>query len=361
MDKPLLIITGSTGMIGRALCRALADDYQVLGLDVKPPQKEDLRCHWIPCDLTDDASVEETFSTIANQFGRNIASFIHLAAYYDFSGEPNDLYRRLTVDGTRRVLRGLQNFNVDQFVFSSSLLVMQPREDGRTESLSEQDPLSAKWPYPRSKLDAESVIVRERGSIPVVIHRIAGVYDDACNSIPLSRQIQRIYERRLESYFFPGDADRGQAFVHVDDLVACFKLTVEKRGDLDDIEVFLIGEEEVVSYRALQESLGKLIHGKAWPALRIPKSAAKAGAWVKEHVTHEEVFIKPWMIELADDDYPIEIQRARAKLGWEPKHHLHKTLLNMVLSLKRDPAAWYSRHNLEFQREQEAHPPAANQ
>jgi nucleoside-diphosphate-sugar epimerase len=63
-------------------------------------------------------------------------------------------------------------------------------------------------------LEAERVIQEERGSIPAVILRIAGVYNEDCNSIPLAQHISRIYEKRLESYFFPGDADHGQPFVH---------------------------------------------------------------------------------------------------------------------------------------------------
>ena len=35
---------------------------------------------------------------------------VHLAAYYDFSGEPSDLYERVTVQGTLRLLNGLKAF-----------------------------------------------------------------------------------------------------------------------------------------------------------------------------------------------------------------------------------------------------------
>jgi len=41
-------------------------------------------------------------------YGERIASGIHLAAYYDFSGEPSPLYDEITVRGTERLLRALQ-------------------------------------------------------------------------------------------------------------------------------------------------------------------------------------------------------------------------------------------------------------
>lgn len=49
--------------------------------------------------------------------------------------------------------------------------------------------------------------------------RIAGVYTGTCDSIPLSHQIQRIYESRLKGHVYPADPRVGQAFVHRDDTV----------------------------------------------------------------------------------------------------------------------------------------------
>lgn len=50
----------------------------------------------------------------------------HLAAYYSFSGKDSPLYKKITVEGTERMLRELQAFEVGQFIFSSSMLVANP-------------------------------------------------------------------------------------------------------------------------------------------------------------------------------------------------------------------------------------------
>jgi hypothetical protein len=42
---------------------------------------------------------------------------------------------------------------------------------------------------------------------------------------------------------------------------------------------------------------------------QIPKSPAKAGAWLQDQIPGEEPFIKPWMIDLADDHYALDIHR----------------------------------------------------
>ncbi|MDQ3332866.1 MAG: NAD(P)-dependent oxidoreductase, partial [Planctomycetota bacterium] len=108
-------------------------------------------------------------------------------------------------------------------------------------------------------------------------------------------------------------------------------------------EVFLVSEPDVVSYAELQDQLGELIHGDEWPTIRIPKVVAKVGAYVKNKLASEDdpQFIKPWMIDLADDHYQPDITKARTKLGWEPKHRLRDTLPAIVESLKRDSVTFY--------------------
>jgi hypothetical protein len=52
------------------------------------------------------------------------------------------------------------------------------------------------------------------------------------------------------------------------------------------------------------------------------------------------------MIDLADDDYPIAIDRAQKKLGWQPRHRLRNTLPAMVARMKQDPEGWRKSNGL---------------
>ncbi|MEX0729122.1 MAG: NAD(P)-dependent oxidoreductase [Planctomycetaceae bacterium] len=346
-QQPLVIITGASGLIGSRIIARLGQNYRLVGLDVMPPSAG--KIHFIETDLTDDASVTHALTESREKFGAAVASVIHLAAYYDFSGEPSPMYDKLTVEGTRRLLRELhrRELNVEQFVFSSSLLVMEPDEKGR--HISELSQTRAEWAYPQSKLRAEEVIREERGQIPVVILRLAGVYDEHCHSVPISQQIARIYEKQLASYVFPGDASHGQALVHLDDVARCFENVVERRRQLDKLSICLIAEPDVMSYEELQDELGELIHGREWPTIRIPKTVAKVGAWIQEKTASSEKgkpFIKPWMIDLADDHYAAMISRARSELEWEPAHRLRDVLPEMIEFLKRDPDGFYRENKL---------------
>ncbi|MGH7202713.1 MAG: NAD-dependent epimerase/dehydratase family protein [Planctomycetaceae bacterium] len=345
--KPAVLVTGSTGLIGTRLVKRLAQRFRVVGCDVKPPDQEIGLDQHVDADLTDDADVRKSLEKIRGDYDGRLASVVHLAAYYDFTGEPSPMYQKLTVEGTRRLLRELQKFSqVGQFVFSSSLLVMQPVEPG--ELMTEDSPTDAQWEYPQSKLDAEQVIREEHGTIPYVVLRIAGVYDAQCHSLPIAQQMSRIYEKSLESHVFPGDRDHGQALVHLDDLVDCFARVVERRHQLRPEEMFLIAEPDVVSYGELQDRIGEVLHGEEWLTLRVPKAVARAGAYVKNKLAPEgeEEFIKPWMIALADDHYAVDISSARDKLGWKPQHRLRETVVEMARLLKRDPQRWYKINKL---------------
>lgn len=337
--KRTILVTGSEGLIGDALVHDLSRDYHVIGFDIARPHKDPDELDFIDCDLTDDSSVAAAFDELERRGGRQIVSAIHLAAYYDFSGEPSPMYRKLTIDGTRRLLKGLQRFDCEQFIFSSTHILMKPSEEG--EPITEQSPVEPTWAYPKSKLETERLIQREHGKVPAVILRIAGVYNEDGHTVPIAQQIDRIYRKELESYFFPGDPDAGQAFIHLDDLVRMVRLAIEKRNELSRYEVFLAAEPDKMSYDELQETIGELIHGREWPTIRIPKVLAKAGAWVQNKVQGEDdSFIRPWMIDRADDDYPVNIGHARAKLGWNPRHSLRETLPAMIEKLKQDPEAW---------------------
>jgi nucleoside-diphosphate-sugar epimerase len=344
--EEVILVTGSSGLIGNAVAARLASSYKVVGFDRTPPSRAHSHVYPVPVDLTSEEDLSRAFKTLLDTHGNRLTSVIHLAAYFDFSGEPNKLYDTLTVEGTRRLLQRLAPLSVEQFIFSSTMLVHAPCLPG--QFLTEESPLDPRWDYPISKVKAEQVIHSERGSIPAVSLRIGGVYTDRCNCLPLAHQIQRIYERWLTSRVFPGPISHGQAFVHLDDLVDAFVATVERRKSLPPECAILIGEPEPLTYDELQHQFARLIHNEDWETTQIPKAVAKAGAWVQNTIPiGEEPFIKPWMIDYSDDHYALDITRAQRLLGWTPQHSLRTTLPKMIAALQTDPENWYREHHLD--------------
>jgi nucleoside-diphosphate-sugar epimerase len=96
--KPIVLITGAAGNIGTSLAAALQDDYRIVGMD---REGRTAAFPLVAVDLGSDQSVTAAFKAFRRRFGGAIASVIHLAAYFDFTGEDNPLYGSVNVEGTR--------------------------------------------------------------------------------------------------------------------------------------------------------------------------------------------------------------------------------------------------------------------
>jgi len=343
--RPTVLITGSNGFLGEAITRGLLNRYRVIGLDLKRPKRPIEGVVTIEVDLTSDESVANAMAEVRSRVGDRIASVIHLAAYYDTTGEENPNYDAVTVQGTRRLLDTLKTFETEQFIFSSTLLVHAP-SPGKGVKIAEDSPLDPAWAYPKSKIETEALIRERRVAIKSVIFRFAGVYDKDCRAAFIAQQIARIFERRPTAYLFAGDITHGQPYLHRDDLVDAVVRAVDRRAELPDEAVLLIGEEETPSYQEMQQRIGDLVHGETWRTLALPKGMTKLGAWFQEEILDEDTDIKAWMVENSDDHYELDTSRARTLLGWSPTHSLTETLPEMIRRLKSDPTDWYAKNKL---------------
>jgi nucleoside-diphosphate-sugar epimerase len=346
--KPIVLITGASGNLGRSVATALMGSYHIVGLDRKASNEGDFPV--IAVDLSADDSVVSALQMFRESYGSRMASVVHLAAYFDFTGEDNPLYQSVNVEGTRRLLRALQDFEVAQFLYPSTMLVHAPCRPG--ELIEETQPIAPGWAYPASKAAAEAVVRAECGHIPTVILRLAGVYDDHTMVPTMAQQMARIYERDLQSHLYSGSTLVGQSALHRDDMLDALQRAVDRRALLPTNTEILIGEAQAVGYGVLQDTLGQLMHGaEAWLTLQVPKPLAAAGAWVQgqlEPLVPDAIdggkppFIRPFMVAMADDHYALDIRRARLLLDWEPRHRLADALPQMVRDLKADPVAWYT-------------------
>lgn len=346
-DRPVVVVTGGSGLLGSAVIDRLVGDHRVVSVDLDGDPTSPAEIEFICTDLTDPDSIGRAFDRIRRRYGDHIASVIHLAAYYDFAGGDSPLYDEVTVGGTRRLLHALADFEVEQFVFSSTMLVHTPTDPG--EEIDERDPVARSWPYPTSKVETESVL-REHpasASMSTVVVRIAGVYDEAGHSPPITNQIKRIDGRWPTSHFYPAGLDRGQAFVHRDDAVDAIVRIVARRSELPDWFPVLVGEPETVGYGEMQDLIGRELHGHDWRTIRIPPIVARVGAWVREkNPFGEDPFIRSWMVDRASDHYDLDIATAREQLGWNPRHTVATTIPDMIERLRSDRDGWYAENGM---------------
>lgn len=342
-EKPIILITGAAGKLGTALTDFLNADYRVVGSD-RPGADCDLEM-----DISSKAGVDTALEQFRTRFGQDIAAVIHLAAYFDFTGEESPLYEKVNEQGTKNLLSGLQRLRVERFIYSSTMLVHRPCRPG--QSIDESTPLDPQWAYPKSKAKTEEIIRQSHGEIPFAILRLAGLYDEQTAVPTLSQQMARIYERSFKSVVYAGDTDAGQAMLHQSDMLDLFARIIERRSSLPEEFYVLAGEPDVLSYQQLQDRIGKCMHGEEhWHTLNLPKPIAKSGAWLEEKAEPvipdewdqgKKPFIRPFMVEMASHHYALNIRRAEELLGWHPQKRLFNELPTLINNMLKNPESWY--------------------
>jgi len=135
-EKEVVIITGGSGFIGSALINKLAGHFTLVGLDKIPARQPPPAAECVCIDLTSEEGMRGAFARINTAYGKSIASVVHLAAYFDLTGEPSELYEQITVRGTERLLKHLRTLrsNNSSFLRACSCMRRQSRERRSTKT-----------------------------------------------------------------------------------------------------------------------------------------------------------------------------------------------------------------------------------
>jgi nucleoside-diphosphate-sugar epimerase len=333
--KPWIVVTGSAGFIGQNIIAELSKSHEIAALDLIPVNDPNLNQNLNQFEL--DLGNGESIAHFFRIHPRPIAGLINLAAFYSFSNKPSVHYQRL--------LRGLPSL-AEQFVRlrtedacfiqASSMACLEPLPLGML--LNNQSPSVARWEYPKFKRDSEEILRSALKFEHYVELVLAAVYSDFCELVPLYKFLSAHRNLSLQRWFFPGNADRGLTYIHVDDVAAAFKAQLESQSTKRRL---LIGEYEPTTYKTIAQIMDVELYGFVIPKLKVPKWVAKFGAFVLSKI-FKRSFYQPWMIDLVDEHYCFDLQAAKEQLNWQPTRSLTRTLPLMVEKLKKNSRLWDS-------------------
>ena len=149
--RPTVLITGTTGWLGKLLAEALVADgsVRVLGIARRPTDIEGVES--LQADLSTGAGLEDALS------GRRIDTCVHLAGAAGWATLPQAL--EVNVNGTRRLLDALLPLGCRRFVIASSIAAIgtgtpshpPPRFPIPDEEAYQGYP----WPYALSKAQVQ--------------------------------------------------------------------------------------------------------------------------------------------------------------------------------------------------------------
>lgn len=204
-----ILITGCSGYIGSHLCKLLENQYEVHGLDIKPPQHR--IANFIQEDINRKFVIDEKYHAV-----------IHLAALVNIAeGEQFPIQYYITnLNGTMNVVNKI---STDNFIFAST---------GAAES--------CKNTYGISKKAAEEVVESffsiHRPESSYTIFRFYNVIGTSgfapTNSDGLMHNLMRSYASRQFTIFGNDyethDGTCVRDYVHVDEICNALQMAIEK-------------------------------------------------------------------------------------------------------------------------------------
>lgn len=222
-----ILVTGSTGFIGAALCRALSNTTHTVRAFHRATSVTQL-LDGLPVEhvVGDMTRPDSLFSAV-----EGIDVLFHTAAAMGRTNEPGQLYA-VTVEGTRSLLEAALAAGVKRVVFTSSVASLgapelPPHRDTQPVLIDENHTWNfnpSHWPYGYAKYMAELEVQQavSRG-LDVVIVNPTIVYGAGDIYRRVTSLVVQVARRRL-----PGMLDGGLNIVHIDDVVAGHLAAMEK-------------------------------------------------------------------------------------------------------------------------------------
>jgi UDP-glucose 4-epimerase len=302
-----VVVVGATGNVGTSLVRSLGEEpavESVVGIARRPPAWQAPKTRWAVADMTTDDLVPHF---------RGADAVVHLAWLFQPTHDPATTWC-VNVVGSERVFQAVHQAEVPALVYASSVGAYSPGPKDR--------PVDESWPthgwptggYTREKAYVERLLdgfERRHPEVRVVRLRPGFIFKRA--SASQQRRLfagpllpNRLVRRDLIPVVPDTPALRFQA-LHTADAGDAYRLAVVRpvRG------AFNLAADPVLDPGHLAELLDARVVRVPTPALR----AALAAAW-RLHLVPASPYLFDAVVRL-----PImDTTRARAELGWSPRH-----------------------------------------
>lgn len=321
-----VVVIGATGNVGTSVVAALAEDpgvESVLGVARRLPGWQPDGTEWVSADIQRDDLAPLLHGADA---------VIQLAWLFQPTHRP-DLTWRNNVGGTMRVFRAVAEAGARALVYASSVGAYSPGPKDRR--VDETWPTNG-WPtagYTREKAYLERVLDSFELEHPGI--RVARLRPGFIFQASAASQQRRLFagpllpERLMRPElipFVPGLPGLRFQALHAADAAQAFRLAAltPARG------AFNVAAEPVVDAALLAECLdARVVPMPAWPA-----RVALSVGWGLRLVP-----ASPYLFDAVLRLPLMQSTRARAELGWEPRHTSKEAISEFLRGLRRRSGA----------------------
>ncbi|EIF28164.1 nucleoside-diphosphate-sugar epimerase [Burkholderia sp. Ch1-1] len=304
-----VLVTGSNGFVGRALCRALRDSGNtVTGLVRREIQRECGVDAWV------DPSVNFAGIDAGWPAPLQVDCVVHLAArvhvMLEDATDPEAAFQATNVEGTLRVARAAWRHGVRRFVFVSSIKAMTEADSGRP--VREDDSPAPQDPYGRSKRAAEEALIRLGGQtgLEIVIVRPPLVYgpDVRANFLSLMNAVWKGMPLPL------GALRARRSLIYVDNLAdALVHCATDARAAQ---QCFHLADNDALTIAELARALGRHL-GRPARLLPVPESWLRLAGLLTGRTAQVDRLV---------GSLQLDTSRIRAVLGWQAPYSTEEGL-----------------------------------
>jgi len=349
MELPRIVVTGASGFVGRHLLDALKGRYKIFAVARRSQRQSGAPVHpnilWHRVDIGDVDGLETLFQKIRDTGGAEVV--VHLAAYYDFSGEEHPEYMRSNVTGLRNVLEQCKTLRLKRFIFASSTAACDFRPPG--QSISETTPPDGAHIYARTKKIGEEMLREYANRFPYCIVRFAALFSDWCEYPPLYMFLGSWLSDTWTSRVLAGRGISSIPYLHVRDVVTFLKSLLDRLNEIESGEVLIASADGSVSHQQLFEAATLSYYGQRKRPIHMPRVLCRPGIFVRRmfgNISGYRPFETYWMCGYVDRQMNIDAAGTRKRLGWHPRPRLEvlRRVPFMVENFRAEPAEWYHRN-----------------
>ena len=298
---PNVLVTGATGFIGKALCRRMLTEGWHVRATIRSFAKKDVLPKGV--EIVEIGTIDSDTEWGATLDG--IDAVIHLAARVhvmeDRDNDKLSLYRKLDVEGTKRLAQTALSKIVRRFVYISSIKV---NGEGKLVAYTENDKPLPVGPYGTSKFETERILKKlaDKSNLEVVILRPPLVYgpEVKANFLKLIKLVHKRMPLPLAT------VKNLRSLIYIENFVdAIFTCTIHPNAAG---KTFLVSDGQDMStpdlIQNIASALGKPSRLLPFPPLLLHVLARLTG--------------KSEIVRKLADSLIIDSSRIRAELNWVP-------------------------------------------
>jgi nucleoside-diphosphate-sugar epimerase len=310
-DKKHFLITGGSGFLGINLIRYLLErGHTVSNIDFAPFDYPDSKDKIRNClnDIRDREAVDRAME--------GVDIVVHCAAALPLY-KAEDIYTT-DIDGTRNILESALKHGVERVIHISSTAVYGIPDH---HPLVEDDQLYGVGPYGEAKVKAEEVAkdYRAKGLTVPIIRPKSFIGPERLGVFAL------LYDWALDGKNWPvlGKGNNPYQYLDVEDLCDAIYLTATLPAAVAN-DTFNVGAAKYGTPRSDFQAVLDAA-GKGGKVVSLPVKPAVMILRLLEAFKLSPLY--KWVYETVDKESFVSIDRARTKLGWEPKYSNTDALL----------------------------------